>query len=328
MTAVVSHAPVLGPLDSAPMRRKQVLILLLALLLAAMDGYDALAMAFAAPSVSQAWHVSKGALGLLLASGLFGMGLGAILVSPLADVWGRKRVALCALSLMTVGSLVCGFAGSVPMLAVGRIITGAGIGVMVAMTTLISAEFSSIKHRSLVIAGVATVGFPIGGVIGGVGAAFMIRTVGWEWIFLAGAIAGAALFVLVLLLLPESPAFLISRRAPDALDKLNHVLGRLGHPAIAALPAASERQRVSYKELLAPGLGVLTLRLLAINLLIAMAAYYMLNWLPQLIADAGFSAQTASLVSSLSGLVGIFGGVVLGALAARFPAPRLAGIAM
>jgi MFS family permease len=124
------------------MRPRQVLVLITALLLAALDGYDALSMAFVAPVLALEWGISKSIIGLLLSSSLLGMAIGAIALSPLADRLGRRTVVLTALAIMILGTTLSALAGSVPLLAAARLLTGIGIGVMVAMTTLLSAEFS------------------------------------------------------------------------------------------------------------------------------------------------------------------------------------------
>jgi MFS family permease len=208
------------------------------------------------------------------------------------------------------------------------LLTGLGIGVMVAMTTLLSAEFTNTKRRPLAVAAVATLGFPLGGVIGGLGASALLKAATWHWVFFAGSIASAVLFVLVLLMLPESPSFLITKRANDALERANRVLLRLGHSAISELPAAADRQHTRYRALFEPGLRPIVLRLTATAVLIATASYYILNWLPQMVVDAGFTPAQGSLVSAQSGMIGFLGGVIFAAFASRLPPTKVAAIAM
>ena len=317
-----------NPLDNAPMGVRQMLVLGVALLLAALDGYDALSMAFVAPALLKEWEIGKSVIGLLLSSSLVGMAIGAIALSPLADKVGRRPVVLGALIVLTLGAALSAIAGSVPFLAAARLLTGVGIGVMVAMTTLISAEFTNAKHRALAVAAVTTLGFPLGGVIGGLGAATILRVATWHWVFLAGSIAGAVLFILVYFALPESPSFLIARRAADALDRTNHVLARLGHVAMSALPAAGDRQKIRYRALFAPGLRPIVVRLTIIAILVATSSYYILNWLPVLVVDAGFTAAQGSLVSARSGMIGFLGGVCFAIFGSRFAPTRVAAIAM
>ena len=317
-----------NPLDQAPLRFRQMLVLAIALLLSALDGYDALSMAFVAPALAREWGIGKGVVGLLLSSSLIGMAIGALALAPLADKLGRRVTVLGALVVMTAGTALSAVAGSVPVLGAARVLTGIGIGTMVAMTTLLSAEFTNIRRRPLAVAAVATLGFPLGGVIGGLGASAILKNATWHGVFLAGSMAGAALFLLVLAILPESPAFLIARRSHDALERANRALSRLGHPAMIELPAAAERQHTRYRALFEPGLRGVVLRLTVTSTLIATTSSYILNWMPVMVVDAGFTPAQGSLVSAQSGMIGFIGGMFFAAFASRFPPTRVAAIAM
>jgi MFS family permease len=328
MTTARALQPSDNPLDHAPLYWRQIMVLLLALLLAALDGYDALSMAFVAPVLGHAWGIGKGVIGLLLSSSLVGMAIGAIGLSPLADRLGRRSVVLGALAIMTCGTLLSALAGSVPFLAAARLLTGIGIGAMVAMTTLISAEFSNAQRRPLAVAAVATIGLPLGGVIGGLGASAILKAATWHWVFFGGSIAGVVLFVLVLLTLPESPIFLIAKRAPDALAQTNVVLSRLGHSALSVLPTAVDREKIRYSALFEAGLRPIVVRLTTTSILIATVSYFILNWMPQMVVDAGFTPAQGSLVSAKSGMIGFLGGVIFATFASRFPPTKVAATAM
>ena len=317
-----------NPIDYAPMGAAQILVLVLALLLAALDGYDALSMAFVAPVLALEWGIGKSVTGLLLSSSLVGMAIGAIALSPLADRFGRRSVVLGALGIMTLGTLLSALAGSAPVLAAARLLTGTGIGVMVAMTTLLSAEFSNAKRRPLAVAAVATLGFPLGGVIGGLGASAILKAATWHWVFLGGSIAGVVLFALVLLTLPESPTFLIAKRAHGALERANLVLSRLGHSAMSELPVAADRQHIRYSALFEPGLRPIVVRLTATSILVASASFFVLNWMPQMVVDAGFTPAQGSMVSAKSGMIGFLGGVIFATFASRFPPTKVAATAL
>ena len=328
MKPALTRLGVINPLDEAPMRARQIFVLMLALLLAALDGYDALSMAFVAPALAREWAIGKSVTGLLLSSSLVGMAIGAIALSPLADKFGRRSVVLGALVVMTLGAMLSALSASAAILAAARLLTGVGIGVMVAMTTLLSAEFTNTKRRPLAVAAIATLGFPLGGVIGGLGASAILEAATWHWVFFAGSLAGAVLFMLVLLTLPESPTYIIARRAHDALENANLVLSRLGHAAMSELPAAVDRRQTRYRALFEPGLRPVVLRLTATSILIATASYYILNWMPQLVVDAGFTPAQGSLVSAQSGLIGFLGGVIFAVFASHFPPIRVAAVAM
>jgi len=317
-----------NPLDAAPMRSRQIMVLILAVVLAALDGYDALSMAFVAPALALDWKIGKDVIGLLLASSLAGMAIGAIALSPLADKLGRRIVVLGALVILTTGTAVSAAAASVPVLAASRVLTGVGIGVMVAMTTLISAEFTNVRRRSLAVAAVATLGFPLGGIIGGLASSAILKAATWHWVFLTGSICGAILFLVAALTLPESPAFHIARRSEDALARANRALARLGQAEMAELPPVPDRRHSGYAALFAPGLRAIVLRLMGVAILIATTSYYILNWLPLMVVDAGFTPAQGSLVSALSGSIGFVGGIGFAAFASRFPPTKVAATAM
>jgi MFS family permease len=71
-----------------------------------------------------------------------------------------------------------------------------------------------------------------------------------------------------------------------------------------------------------------TVRYAAVYVLSATAVYYLLSWLPQLVADAGFEPSVGSTLSAAGSLVGIVGALTAGALARRFASMQLAGGAM
>ena len=57
----------------------------------ALDGFDILASAFAAPGIAGEWHISREALGLVLSMELWGMVAGSIVLGGLTDLAGRRR---------------------------------------------------------------------------------------------------------------------------------------------------------------------------------------------------------------------------------------------
>lgn len=326
----MNSQPSLGRLqgagDDKPMTRGQVLVVALMVLIAALDGYDVQAMSFVAPVVSKAWAIDKATLGILLGASLMGMAGGAIGLSPFADIVGRRPTVLAGLLLMTAGSLMSALADTTGQLAASRVLTGLGIGVMVSLTTSIAAEFSSSRRRGLAVA-CTSVGFALGGASGGLASAALLKHYDWHAVFIVGMVAGAVL-VLAATFLPESPAFLIERRPANALQRLNRVLRQIGQAPLAELPQQALVQRGSYRALFAGSMAGTTIRLAVVYLLVVTAAYYLLSWLPQLVADAGFPPSTASAVAAASSVAGIFSGLIFGSLAARIKPAKLTGVAI
>lgn len=326
-TVINDNAGLIRSLDELPMSRRQILVVCITILLAALDGYDVLATAFVAPVLSVEWGIDKSTLGILLASGLIGMATGSLVLSPLGDMFGRRPTVFAGLGLMSLGSLLSAFCHDVPTLAVCRVITGMGIGVMVPLTMSIAAEFSNRRHRSFAVAITAT-GFTAGSIAGGLIASFLLNHLGWQSVFLSGAVAGALLVPLIAFILPESPAYLLGRRPANTLVRVNQVLSDLKHPLLTELPTVDASARVSFRALFAPEMIKTTVIFAIICMLLTTTAYFLLNWLPQLIADAGFPASTGSLVSAISSLVGMVSALLMGALASRFGPSPVAAMAM
>ncbi len=314
-------------LDAAAMSRTQILVIAITVMLSALDGFDVLSTSFVAPVLSRSWHLGSAALGLVLASGLVGMALGSLVLAPLADVFGRRPALIGGGVLTSLGSLMSALCrGPVPLSA-SRMLTGLGIGLAIALITALAAEFSNARRRALSMAAMA-VGYPAGALAGGLVAAVLLKTAGWPPVFLVGAGLGAALLIFVAVALPESPAFLANSGAPGALVKLNRVLVSLDQPPVSALVRAPGFKRASYGSLFATDLLGPTLRLAVVSLLYAMGSYYVLSWLPQLVAKAGYGASSASLVSATASLVGIASGLLVGAAAVVVQPRRLACAAM
>lgn len=57
-----------------------------------MDGFDVQAMGYVAPTIIQEWQINKATLGPVFGAGLFGMLVGSLALSVVADKLGRRPV--------------------------------------------------------------------------------------------------------------------------------------------------------------------------------------------------------------------------------------------
>ena len=306
-------------------------------LLNMLDGFDVMVMAFTAPHVSSAWQLSGKVLGLMLSAGLVGMALGSLLLAPLADRIGRRAVILWCLGVLTAGMALSALARDAWQLGLLRVFTGLGIGGMLASVGVITAEYANAKWRSTAVALQAT-GYPIGATLGGLVAAMVLEHWSWHEVFLLGAAASLLCVPLVLIWLPESLDFLVSRRPPGALRRLNALLARMRMAPLAELPPVPERAGAARQGYSALFVGELRRPALLIALaffLHMFAFYFVLSWTPKLLVAAGVSAQQGITGGVLLNLGGIVGGSLFGWLASRLSLNRLtaaslllAGLAM
>ncbi|TXS48162.1 MFS transporter [Streptomyces sp. t39] len=306
-------------LDDGPMSRFQWTAIGVCVLLNTLDGFDVLVMAFTGKSVSGEWDLSAGELGLLLSAGLVGMAVGALFVAPWADRIGRKPVILGGLSVAAVGMLLSAASQNAVQLGALRVVTGVGIGAVLAASNVIAGEFASRRWRGLAVS-LNSTGYALGATIGGLTSVLVIDHFGWRWVFLFGGLATVVAVPLTALFLPESLDFLTTRRPSDALERVNRLARRMGLPGVDALPdsqAARPRIAAGYGKLLSPELRRPTLVVWGAFFLVMAAFYVVTSWTPTLLVEAGLSASQGLTGGTLLNLGGIFGTALLGVLAAR-----------
>ena len=83
-------------LDDTAMNWRQYVVVAIMVALNALDGFDVLSSAFAAPGISKEWGVSREALGIVLSAELVGMGFGSIILGGIADKTGSLEVGKMA----------------------------------------------------------------------------------------------------------------------------------------------------------------------------------------------------------------------------------------
>lgn len=299
-------------IDREPMSFAQKRAVGLVALISMVDGYDVLAVTYAAPGIAREWALQPAALGGLLSSGLAGMALGSLLLAPLADMIGRRKMVMANLMLMGAGLLLSALATSLGELVLWRALTGIGIGAMVPIITPLAVEFTNRQTRGLSLA-LMTIGYPLGGTAGGFLAGLLLSHFAWPSVFLLGAGLTLGLLLMTFLWLPEPLTFLLERRDERTLDRVNALLTRFNLPAVAGLPPVC-RPPVShpYRAIFAPDQWRATLIMMLVNLLFVMSVYYMLSWIPKLVVDAGYSLTTATFVSVVVSLSGAVAGLAIG----------------
>jgi benzoate transport len=303
-------------IDDNAMGARQWIVVALMVALNALDGFDVLSSAFAAPGISREWGIPRDALGVVLSAELVGMGFGSVLLGGFADRSGRKPAMLLCLVVMAAGMYMAHRAGGVTELTAWRFITGLGIGGMLAATNAVTAECSSRTGRSLAMA-LYVIGYPLGAVIGGfVAQGWLLVAFDWRAVFMFGAVVTALMIPLVILLVPETPAFFAARRPSGAVEKINRSLAAFRQPQIEALPPqAAKADRPKVTDILAkPRLRAVTLLLAFGYMFHTITFYYILKWSPQIVADFGYPPAQAASVLTWANIGGATGGLLFGFL--------------
>ena len=322
-----------GVIDQERMNRRQWTAVALTIGLNALDGFDVLASAFAGPAIKQEWNLGPDGLGAVLAMELVGMGVGSLLLGGAADKYGRKPTILACLCFMALGMFMAATAGSPQELSIWRVVTGLGIGGMLAAINAVAFELSSLKHRALALA-LMVIGYPIGAFLGGKIAAVLLNTHDWRAIFIFGGAMTVLFIPLVLLFVPETPAWLGQARPAGALDKINRTLARFGHSQLDALPPPVPKSGKSgIADIFAPAYRRSTIVLSLGFAAHAMTFYYMLKLTPAILSDPSFAGHTftksegASVLASAN-LGGALGGATFGWFLHRFGIKRATMVAL
>lgn len=303
--------------DRSAMTFAQIAVVAITVLLNAMDGFDILSIAFAAPGIAKEWGVNPLALGIVLSMELIGMAFGSVLLGGLADKIGRRPTLLGCLLTMAAGMILATTASSPVQLSIWRVLTGLGIGGMLPCVNAVVAEFSNSKWRSACIS-IMVIGYPLGGAIGGLYASNLIARYDWRAVFYLGAAATAVLLPIAFFLVPESVHWLTRKQPINALDRVNRSLKQLGHAAIAALPEvqADERKK-SLADIFSPGLVAITLIVTSAYFLHVISLYFLLKWGPKIATNLGFAASAGGRVLTMGNFGGAAGGAIFGLLTAR-----------
>jgi benzoate transport len=297
----------------------------------ALDGIDILAISFAAPLLSREWGIDPTTLGVVFSAALAGMMAGSMLLAPLGDTIGRRKLLTIALSLIAIGMLGVMFADSVRDLLILRFITGCGLGGVVPTMAAFAAELSPQRHRSFAVTLVQG-GYPLGATITGLLAAWLLPIWGWHSLFVLGGALTVLSLPFVYLLLPESPEFLLSKRPPGALQLMNRMLRGMGRAEIAALPESTagadeprglEQIVGALRKLFSAPHRADTLLLWVAFFMSLLTLYFLQNWVPQLVANAGQTDSQAFSAGTILNL-GLFGGMAsVGYFADRYGLKRV-----
>jgi AAHS family 4-hydroxybenzoate transporter-like MFS transporter len=295
-----------------------LLIVAMAIVMLA-EGYDLGAMAFAAPALTRAWHLSRGALGPVFGAFVFGTMVGAFVLGYLGDVLGRKRTIVIGSFVLAAFTLAASRATSLEQLLALRFLAGVGIGGVVPNAIAYMTEFAPKRWRATWVTLMYT-GYTIGGGVGGLVAAWLVPQFGWQIVFVIGGIAPIVTGLMLVFTLPESIRFLALKGGRDT--EVARIVARLA-PQLRVTSAtrfvldgelqgaAHARQNASLRLLLAGRLRVLTPVLWGVYIANSMALFFLNSWLPMLIESVGLSAQQAALVSAMFQVGGTLGGLAL-----------------
>ena len=311
-------------IDNGQISAQQMLVIGLCMFFNMLDGFDIIAMAIVASDVSTELQLSPDRLGWIFSFALAGMMAGAMLLAPVSDIIGRRKMIILSVTLVGVSILLTANANSLAEFVVLRFISGIGAGAMLASQATLSAEYSPERYRAFSVAAV-TSGYALGAMMTSVIAGFVMPEYGWRGMFWFGGGLTLSMVVVAWLFIPESLKYLFERRPANALERVNKILRKLKKDTLSELPDIAERGKKikagffsTLFKLLAKEHRVVTLTLWLTFFLCFATLYFLLSWIPKLMDDAGFEVAVGRQAFFLFNFGGVLGIYLLGILSIRF----------
>ncbi len=310
-------------IDDGSLSFRQIIIILIGFILNFVDGVDVVAISVAAPAITQSWGINSVQMGYILSAALVGMTLGALILAPLGDVYGRRRIVLVATFITGLSMIATGFVDrSLPAIIIFRAISGIGIGAIFATAATFGSEFTPEKYKNMAVTMIIS-GYPFGAMIVGPIAALIIPSQGWEMLFIYAGFATLLICVLAYTLLPESVQYLENSdlNHDEKLIAINKVLKHINHDPIDRLePRVSNlgKEKVRVGKLLTPDLKMETLKLWAIFFMGFLTIYFLLTWVPLMFVNSGYSMTEGIFALTLNNLGAMVGTFTIGLLGTKY----------
>ncbi|HTH97538.1 MAG TPA: MFS transporter [Stellaceae bacterium] len=306
----------------------QLRIVILCALVQFFEGFDALMLAYTAPALSKTWHIAHRDLGPVFAASLAGMSIGTVVLSPLADWFGRKRLLIISVLLFGGLTLVASQAQDVRQLSMLRFVIGFGLAAAVPSTFVLVNEFAPRRYRATMVMCMA-IGVAVGAATGGQLAALLVPSIGWRGMFVIGGVAPLVLLPFLLAWLPESVRFLIVKggRTDQVIATLKRLDPSASYPPNARfnLHHRPQPKGIRVGELFTQGRLPVTACLWLAFVLSLIVLNFMNNWLPSVLATTGLPQAQALRIGTLFQIGGMIGIPIMGFLSDRFGYFRVLG---
>jgi SP family sugar:H+ symporter-like MFS transporter len=290
-------------------------------------GYDSGAVNGTQDGLTAAFNLVPGSfspsngLGFTVASLLIGCFVGAFFAGRLADLMGRRNTLMLAAALFLVGALVQGAAHSHIIFLLARVCGGMAVGAASVLSPAYISEVAPANIRGrlttvqqiMIITGLTAafvVNYFLAKYAGVSTAKFWGGIEAWRWMFLMQAIP-AAIFLVALFMIPESPRYLVSKgRTDQARGVLTSLFGAdvAGAKLDEIRATFSEDHRPRLSDIKSPSGGIRKIVWVGI-MLAAFQQFVGINVIfyygATLWQLAGFSESQSLAINIVSGVVSI-----------------------
>lgn len=148
-------------------------------------------------------HTTQGNASWMATATVLSGAVATPLVGRLGDMYGKRRMLVGSLGLLTVGSVICAVSPSLAPMLAGRALQGAAAGVIPLGISILRDELPPARMGTGIglISATLGLGAGLGLLLGG----FIVDHLHWQMVFWLSTAMGALAITLVLLVVPESP---------------------------------------------------------------------------------------------------------------------------
>lgn len=225
--------------DGLPISKKQLFIMFVMIVGCFFEQIDNQLSSFVGPNVMASLDISTSDWAFMNTVTLTGMFLGGMVGGRLSDAFGRKRIFLGSLAIVTFMAMGCGFMTNYYVFLVLRLFQGFGVMSMTVVFVTYLLEITPAEQRGKwegICAGVGYVAIPIIGLV----ATWILPMNENAWRVLFWMSAGGIIPLIVgIVAMPESPRWLISR---GEVEKAEMSVYSLSHVAVDLSQAYKEYQ--------------------------------------------------------------------------------------
>ncbi|MCX8666559.1 sugar porter family MFS transporter [Acetobacteraceae bacterium B3987] len=211
-----------GAFSSQKATGRATVLGILAALSGLMFGLDTGVVAGALPFIAGDFHASAAMQGWIVSSMMAGAAFGAMFAGRISVSFGRPGAMLGAGILFLVGTFFCAFAPGVALLIVGRVLLGLAVGVAAFAAPLYISEITVESARGAMISFYQLM-VSLGIFLAFVSDSFLSSGGHWRWMLGIMAVP-AVLFLIVVLILPHSPRWLMMRGDKERARKVLRIL--------------------------------------------------------------------------------------------------------
>jgi AAHS family 4-hydroxybenzoate transporter-like MFS transporter len=310
-------------LDTRKLGAMHIKVIALLVLTMLIDGYDIFAVGYVLPVLAKGLHVEPHALTATLVLQQAGLLLGAVIMGPLADRYGRKSTLLASIACFAVCSLLTTQVHTLGQFTLIRVISSVFFSGVIPNTISLASEIAPRRMRAAAVS-ITFCGYTGGSLIGALVQAFVLKPFGWQGAFWVGGLLPILIFLILLWQLPESLRYRVRRNPDDPriardLRKIDPTLSLSGSERFVSSDGPKKAGSISAGALFKGRLLPITILLWVAYVAGFMVSHVLGSWNTTVLNTVGkIPMQQLSFVIASSAVAGIIGTGTSGLVMDRF----------